>query len=104
VSQTFLVECYWADRCEAAVRDRATQVAAVARDLCGEGRAITLLGAVLIADDEICFWRFASRSLATVEEAGRRAGLAVDRVMPSIDLATEQTTDDLIDTTDGSRH
>ena len=104
MSQTFLVECYWAERTETAMRDRATQVAAVARDLRGEGRAITLLGALLIADDEICFWRFESRSLATVEEAGRRAGLAVDRVMPSIDLATEQTADDLIDSVDGSPH
>jgi hypothetical protein len=93
VSQTFLVESYWAEHSEVAVRDRANQVAAIARDLRDDGRVVTLLGTLLIPNDEVCFWRFAGGSFADVEEAGRRAGLAFDRVMPSIDIAVQDGSD-----------
>jgi hypothetical protein len=94
VLQTFLIECYWAAEAEGAVRDRASQVADITRDLRDDGRVVALLGTLLIPADEVCFWRFASGSLAEVEETGRRAGLAFDRVMQSIDIAAEHAFDD----------
>ena len=93
MSQTFLVETYWAELSDVAVRARTARVAAAASELRAEGRPVTFLGSLLMPDDELCFWRFAATSLVDVERASRRAGLDVHRITRSIEIADVEAGD-----------
>ena len=86
---TYLVECYWPDVSEAALIDGAARAGAAAHELRAAGRPVEFLGSLLIPGDEVSFWRFASDSLAGVEEASSRAGLAVNRIMECIEFIAE---------------
>jgi hypothetical protein len=90
VTGTYLVECYWPDVTEGAFSVGAARVEAAAQELRAAGRAVEFLGSMLVPGDEVSFWRFASDSLAGVEEATSRAGLAVNRVMECIEVITER--------------
>jgi hypothetical protein len=85
VLRTYLVECYCPDVTEAGLVERAARVDAAAREPGARGRCVELLGGLLIPGDEVSFWRFASDSRQEVEAASARAGLAVYRVMESIE-------------------
>ncbi|HYN34936.1 MAG TPA: hypothetical protein VES40_20090 [Ilumatobacteraceae bacterium] len=87
MSQDYFVECYCSDRSEAAVSERTARIASITEELTADGRFIVLLGSVLVASDEVCFWRFRSASIAEIEEVARRSGIGFDRVTPSIDVA-----------------
>ena len=87
VPHTYLVESYGGELSEAAVRIKADDVAAATQELQTRGRQVTFLGCLLIPDDEVCFWRFAGTSLADVARRGPRAGLDIQRIARSIDIA-----------------
>ena len=50
------------------------------------GRVIEFLGAVLVLNDEVAFWRFACDSAAAVEELSQRAGLTYERVLECLEI------------------
>jgi len=77
----FLVECF----APASEEDLA---AARVEEACAELRAadadVTYLGALVVPGDELAFHVFAARDAGSVVEAGRRAGLRVERVVPAV--------------------
>ncbi|MGH2455593.1 MAG: hypothetical protein ACRDHD_04985 [Candidatus Limnocylindria bacterium] len=79
----FLVECF------APASEDALTAAAVG-EACAELRAagveITYLGALFVPDDELAFHVFAAPDAGSVIEAGRRAGLRIERVVPALAL------------------
>ena len=89
--QKYLVESYWSDRTEFALRDRAARIEVAALELRDAGQLVTFLGSLFIPSDEVCFWRFASESLSGVEEASRQAGLSLDRIVQCIELTADET-------------
>ena len=88
--RSYVVECYWPDDGEAALIAGAARATAAAQDVRAAGRRVEFLGSLLIPGDEVCFWRFAGESLAGVEEASARAGLAVNRVVECIEFDGER--------------
>jgi hypothetical protein len=54
---------------------------AAAREMALEGIPISYRGAVLLAEDEMCFFLFDAPSAEVVREASRRAGVPFDRVV-----------------------
>ena len=86
MAQTFLVETYWAESNDVAVRAGVARVTAAARELRADGRSIAFLGSLLVPDDELCFWRFAATSVVEVAEVSRQAGLDVHRIARSIEI------------------
>ncbi len=93
VPHTYLVESYGGELSDAAVRIGAARVARAAGELRARGRRVTLLGCLLIPDDEVCFWRFAGDSLADVRAVARRAGLDIQRIATSVDIAVPDVSD-----------
>jgi hypothetical protein len=89
VTRSYVVESYWPDQGETALKAVAARVTAGAQDARAAGRLVEFLGGLLIPGDEVCFWRFAAESPAGVEEATARAGLAINRVMECIEFVAD---------------
>ena len=87
VVRSYLVESYWPGLTEAAFTDGAGRAVAAAQQLRATGHAVEFLGCVLIPDDEVAFWRFASDSRAGVEEVSARAGLPYNRISESVEVS-----------------
>jgi hypothetical protein len=76
----FLLELY-VSRVEgdAAVERDAAQARLGAEALTQEGRPVRYLRSIFLPEEETCFFLFEAESAEDVEEAARRASLAVDR-------------------------
>ena len=57
-----------------------------AEDLTGAGSEIRYLTAFLVPDDEVAFCLFDACSVATLEEACRRAELPFDRILEVVQI------------------
>ena len=72
-----------------AERDRASQIAANAREaaeeLAAEGAEVRHLRCTFVPEDEMCVLLYDASSAELVREASRRAGLACDRVLEAIE-------------------
>ncbi len=80
-ARTWLAECYspGIDRSDVALaEERARTAAAELRD---SGSRIEYLGALLVPDDEVVFHAFTASDASSVREAGRLAGIRIDRVV-----------------------
>jgi hypothetical protein len=80
----FLAECY-APASEASDRAAATDRVAVAcAELRAGGASIEYLGVLIVPDDELAYHVFSGADADVVSQAGSRAGLRVERVVPSL--------------------
>ena len=80
----FLAECY-APASEA--EDSATladRVAAACAELRAGGAAIEYLGVLVVPSDELAYHVFSGADAGVISQAGSRAGLRVERVVPSL--------------------
>ena len=85
----YVVESYSNELTDASARADVARIAVEAHLLRDEGQCVALLGCLVIPDDEVCFWRFAGSSMRAVETVSRRAGLDVQRITRSLDIAHE---------------
>lgn len=81
----FLVEAYAPRDTRVGLTQAVAQVRQVAREMTRGGVRVRHLRSILVPEDETCFHLFESLSLEAVEEVGRRAGLAFDRVTEAIE-------------------
>jgi hypothetical protein len=80
----FLAECY-APASEASDRATATdRVAAACAELRARGAAIEYFGVLLVPGDELAYHVFSGADADVISQAGSRAGLRVERVVPSL--------------------
>jgi hypothetical protein len=83
----FLLECF-------APASEEDPAAGRVREACAELRAagveVTYLGALVVPDDELAFHVFAAHDADSVIEAGRRAGLRVERVVPAVAIGFDE--------------
>lgn len=80
----FLVESLTPAASEDASSGVADRVSTVCADLRAAGRDVTFLGVLIVPEDELAFHVFAAARSDVVLEASRRAGLRVERVVPSV--------------------
>jgi hypothetical protein len=80
----FVAECYAPASAVDAMAVGLDRVGAACTHLRAAGTEIVYLGALIVPDDEIAFHVFAAPDAGDVEQASRRAGLRVDRVVESV--------------------
>lgn len=83
----FLVECF----APASEEDPATgRVGEACAELRAAGVDVTYLGALIVPGDELAFHVFSAQDAGSVVEAGRRAFLRVERMVPAVAIAFEE--------------
>lgn len=87
-----IVECYWPGVTEAGLVVIARQVEAATERLSHEGRAIRFLTGLVILEDEVAMCLFESESREIVEEACRRGGLPLDRILAVAVISPDAST------------
>jgi hypothetical protein len=80
----YLVEWYQPALTEALLSRTARQIDRCTAELSREGTAVDLLLTLFMPDDEVAFCLFAAGSLASVEQACRRAELPWERITRAI--------------------
>jgi hypothetical protein len=88
-ASTFLVESYWPDVDEAALRAVMPRIARAARDMGMEGIPVAHIGSLLMSADQVVLSVFAARSSKDVVAVNARAGMRADRVSDLIALGFE---------------
>jgi hypothetical protein len=66
------------------LQDVAARVRAAAEQLSGEGTPVRFLRSIFVPEDGSCFFLYEGPSADAVGEAGRRAALAVERVVEAV--------------------
>jgi len=84
--RTFLAERYGAGTSRAAARREADAAQAAAIELSGEGRAVTLLGSLLVPSDETVFSLFGAASPEDVAAVGDRTHQPYDRISEGVPM------------------
>lgn len=79
----FLVEAY-VSQTSAVGTSSATSVLLAAERLTRAGVPVRLLSAILVAEEEICFYLYEAQSIEAVREAATLAGLQVERVSEAV--------------------
>ena len=82
----FLAECFAPASDE---HSAAARVGEACAELRAAGVEVTYLGALVVPRDELAFHVFAAQDVDSVVEAGRRAFLRVERVVPAVAIAYE---------------
>lgn len=82
----FLAEQYDPGAVEADVRQRAAALQRACRDLGASDVDVRVVFARYVPADEVVFVNFEAESREAVEEAGRQAGIAFDRVSETLRL------------------
>jgi uncharacterized protein DUF4242 len=83
----YLVEAYIASSRETDATAAGHRARTTAEEMSSVGASIRYIRTTFVPDDETCFHLFEAASLATVEEASRRAGLSSARVVPAIEAS-----------------
>jgi len=81
----YLLELYIARSDPKTVADAAERARAAAADVSGEGSPVRYVRAILVPEDETCFFLWEGCSAEAVREAARRAGLGSERVTEALD-------------------
>jgi hypothetical protein len=68
------------------VDDDAERLCASVAGMRSEGRGLEYLESILLPEDEVVFHLLNADGPATVAEAGRRAGVAFDRVLRAVEV------------------
>lgn len=77
---TFIVETYLSGDAEGEPDRTIDRTMAAVAELGSGGRAIRVLDAIFVPDDEVCLFLFEAGSAAIVSEAATLAGLDPDRI------------------------
>jgi hypothetical protein len=80
----FMAECYAPASDADASAAGLDRVGAACADLRAAGAEVVYLGALLVPDEEMAFHLFVAPEAGGVEEASRRAGLRVERIVQSV--------------------
>ena len=80
----YVVETYLSNLRPEALEASAARVRRAAAELSDEGVAVRHLRSVFLAEDETCFHFFEAPSIDAVQQASERAGIATDRIAPSL--------------------
>jgi hypothetical protein len=83
---TFLVEHYWPGVTEEVFTHAVGRVRAAADAIALDGGQIRFLHSTLVPGDESAFCAFAAASSALVAEAYRRAGVAYERIVDTVEV------------------
>jgi hypothetical protein len=81
----FLAELYLPSTGSGGIAEAAARARAAAEELARDGNQLSLLRIIFVSGDETCFVAYEAAALETVVEAGRRAGLDFDRVVPAVE-------------------
>jgi hypothetical protein len=81
----FLVEVYTPRLDEAALAKLVARLETAAEAMSADGLRVRYLRSIHVPEDETCFHLFEAGSAEMVCEAGRRAGLTVDRVTEAVE-------------------
>lgn len=80
----FVAECYAPASGVDAAAAGLVRVGAACADLRAAGAEVVYLGALIVPDDELAFHIFVAPDAGDVQQASRRAGLRVERVVQSV--------------------
>ena len=80
----FVAECYAPASGVDASAAGVVRVGAVCADLRAAGAEVVYLGALIVPNDELAFHVFVAPEAGDVQQASRRAGLRVERVVQSV--------------------
>jgi hypothetical protein len=80
----YLVETYLEKRAAHELAQVARRAREAAEQLTEAGTAVRYLGAIAVAEDEMCFHLYAGRSAAAVTDAASRAAIIVERIMEAV--------------------
>ena len=81
----FLAELYLSHADAGGAREAAARARAAADELARDGCSLRFVRTTFVPGDETCFVVFEADAAETVAEAGRRAGLAFERIVPAIE-------------------
>lgn len=84
--KNYVVEGYVPGVTVELVAEAAARARSITAAMRAEGLRIYYLGSTLLPEDETCFCWFQAGSIDDVEEASRRADLAVARVLEAVSL------------------
>jgi len=80
MTTAYLVELYVSRDDHTSVGLRAERARQAAAELTREGTAVRYVRSIFVPEDETCLLLYEAESLAAVDAAARRAGLAFDRI------------------------
>ena len=83
----FAAKSYWPGVTEDELARAATRAVREAARLSRAGTAVTYIGAILFADDELVLCMFEGHSRTVVKQVSERAGIPCERTMESLWLA-----------------
>jgi hypothetical protein len=83
----FLVEAYVSRAAARATVPLVDDLALAAKQLSDEGEDVRLLRAILVPEDEVCFYLYRSPSAEAVRAAAARAGLRFERITAAVSSA-----------------
>ena len=86
----FMAECFAPASGADASAAELDRVGAACAELRAAGADVAYLGALMVADDELAFHVFTAPDAAGVQEASRRAGLCVERIVRSVAVCFER--------------
>ena len=82
----FLAETYTPRHAPGAAAPCAGNIAWAAEQAGGPGALVRFLGAIVLPDDEICFWLYQAPAAGAVRAAMTAAGLRPERLTPAVTL------------------
>jgi hypothetical protein len=86
----FVAECYAPASSADASAAGSVRVSAACAELRAAGAEVVYLGALVVPDDELAFHVFVAPDVGDVQQASRRAGLRVERVVQSVAVCVGQ--------------
>lgn len=86
--RAFLVEHYWPGVTADAFTTASQRVAAAAMELTAAGRAVRLLHATLVPEDEAAYCVIEAPGIEDVQAAYRAAGVEFERIVPALEPGT----------------
>lgn len=82
---TFLVEAYEPRGRDGSLVEIERRARTLAAELAGSGTAVRYMRSIYVPADETCFHVFEASSIEVIEEFGRRAQLAFDRITEAVE-------------------
>lgn len=81
----FLAELYLPGSGAGGPAEAAARARAAAEKLASDGQSLRFLRITFVPEDETCFVAYEAATAETVAEAGRRAGLDFERIVPAVE-------------------
>lgn len=82
----FLAETYAPRSAPGVAAPRASEIALAAEQASRPGTPVRFLGAILVPEEETCFWLYQAPSAGAVRAAMTAAGLQPERITPAVSI------------------